>query len=58
MNFEINENELKDILRIIDICCQRGSFKAVEIEGIGKLYNNLLKKLSLEKEKEENDNSK
>ena len=56
MDINISNEELIDILKILDTCCQRGSFKAVEMEGIGKLYNILLNKLNnFNKEDEEND---
>ena len=38
----INIGDFQTILNIIDICSQRGSFKAIELEGVGKIYNKLL----------------
>ena len=46
---EITLEQLKDILQIIDCSCQRGTFKAIEIQSIGKLYMDLLQKLENEK---------
>ena len=46
MDINISNEQLTDILKILDTCCQRGSFKAIEMEGIGKLYNTLLEKLN------------
>lgn len=54
MDINISNEQLTDILKILDTCSQRGSFKAIEMEGIGKLYNTLLEKLELSNKKENN----
>ena len=41
MTEEVGLNDIKSILSIINVCTQRGAFKAEELEGIGKLYNKL-----------------
>lgn len=51
---KITEEQLKDIIKIIDISCQRGAFKAIEMEGVGKLYITLLEKLKIRSEEEKN----
>jgi|TARA_B110000027_G_C15856489_1_gene184998 hypothetical protein len=51
---EITEEQLKDIIKIIDISCQRGAFKAIEMEGVGKLYITLLEKLKIRSGEEKN----
>ena len=51
---KITEEQLKDIIKIIDISCQRGAFKAIEMEGVGKLYITLLEKLKIRSGEEKN----
>lgn len=46
---EITQEHLKDILQIIECSCQRGTFKAIEMQSVGKLYIDLLKLLENEK---------
>lgn len=38
---DININDIKSVLSIIDVCTQRGAIKSVEMEDVGKLYNKL-----------------
>ena len=38
---DININDIKSVLSIIDVCTQRGAIKSVEMEEVGKLYNKL-----------------
>ena len=51
---EITEEQLKEKIKIIDISCQRGAFKAIEMEGVGKLYITLLEKLKIRSGEEKN----
>lgn len=34
----ITVNDLASMVNIIDVCTQRGAFKAAELETVGKLY--------------------
>ena len=34
-------DDFNSMLSVIDVCSKRGAFKPQELEGIGKLYNNL-----------------
>tara|TARA_Y100001958_G_C20823648_1_gene277445 strand:+ start:224 stop:484 length:261 start_codon:yes stop_codon:yes gene_type:complete len=43
MTEEVNINDIKSVLSILNVCTQRGVFKVEELEGIGKLYNKLNK---------------
>ena len=36
-----NLADLTNIINIIDVCTQRGAFRALELEGIGALYTKL-----------------
>jgi hypothetical protein len=38
---DLNMNDLVAIRSIIDVASQRGSFKAAELEAVGKIYNKL-----------------
>jgi hypothetical protein len=38
---DLNLNDLAAVKSIIDIATQRGTFKASEMEAVGKLYNKL-----------------
>ena len=46
---QITNEQLKDILQIIECSCQRGTFKAIEMQSVGKLYIDLLKIIENEK---------
>lgn len=34
-------DDFNSMLSVIDVCSKRGAFKPQEMEGIGKLYNNI-----------------
>ena len=36
-----NLADLTNLINIIEVCTQRGAFKAPELEGVGSLYNKL-----------------
>jgi hypothetical protein len=38
---DLNIQDLVGLKSIIDVASQRGAFKAVEMEAVGKLYNKL-----------------
>lgn len=38
---DLNVNDLNALKNIIDVATQRGSFKAAEMEAVGKVYNRL-----------------
>lgn len=35
----INMNDIKSVMSIIEVCTQRGAFKSEELENVGRLYN-------------------
>lgn len=37
----ITVNDLSSVVNVIDVCTQRGAFKAAELETVGKLYTKL-----------------
>lgn len=39
---DLTINDLKAIQTIIDVSCQRGTFKAAEMASVGQVYNRLL----------------
>lgn len=49
---ELNINDLMAIKSIIDVASQRGSFRASELEAVGKTYNKLSKFLDTVTKKE------
>jgi hypothetical protein len=38
---DLNINDLVAIRSVIDVACTRGTFKANEMEAVGKIYNKL-----------------
>ena len=38
---DLNVNDLTALRSIIDVATQRGTFKAAELEAVGKVYNRL-----------------
>ena len=41
MSSTLTVNDLSNIINIIDVCSQRGAFKATELKGIGTVYERL-----------------
>jgi len=37
----LSVGDLQSVLNIMDLCTQRGSFRASELEGVGRLYNHI-----------------
>ena len=40
-DISITVNDLSSVVNVIDVCTQRGAFKAAELEMVGKLYTKL-----------------
>ena len=38
MDASLSSNDLVNILKIIEICTQRGGFRAIELKGVGEIY--------------------
>jgi uncharacterized protein YigE (DUF2233 family) len=38
---DLNLNDLAALRSIVDVASQRGTFKAAELESVGKIYNKL-----------------
>lgn len=38
---DLNLNDLAALRSVLDVACQRGAFKANELEAVGKVYNKL-----------------
>lgn len=38
---DLNLNDLSALRSVLDVACQRGAFKANELEAVGKVYNKL-----------------
>ena len=54
---ELTGNDLVNVLRIIDICSQRGCLKGPELKGVGEIYekiSNLVKELSSKNQQQNN----
>jgi hypothetical protein len=50
---DLNINDLSAIRSIIDVASQRGTFKAAELEAVGKVYNRLTSFLESVSKKEQ-----
>lgn len=38
---EVTNNDIADVVRIIDVCSNRGAFRGEELAGVGTLRNKL-----------------
>lgn len=43
MTTDLSGNDLVNILKIVEVCTQRGAFRANELKGVGEVYEKLSK---------------
>ena len=41
MDASLSSNDLVNILKIIEMCTQRGGFRAIELKGVGEIYEKI-----------------
>ena len=51
MQKPLSQTEIQTLAAIIDVCCQRGAFRAKELVPVGNLYNRLTSMIVPENEK-------
>ena len=51
MQKPLSQTEIQTLAAIIDVCCQRGAFRAKEMVPAGNLYNRLTSMIVPENEK-------
>ena len=49
LNVELKQSDIATMVQIIDVCTQRGGFRAPELKGVGEFYEKLREHLPNEK---------